>query len=128
MAVILSEQSDSASIVSTCEYYGYELSTQSSNTLKNSSKELFSDKTNTYIHSNGSTMTVSFKESGKSESKYSIEVTSKISQKDKDQILKNLNFKKIEDFYERSSFNHITRCYNGKHGSLIFQKHPKIME
>ena len=114
VAVILTEKTDSASIASTLLYYGYVLSSDSNPSQKTE-----------YIHPNGSVIRYSFTKADNGKLYPTIEVTSKASQKEKDQILKSLNFQKNGNAYERRSISHSTRCTNGPRGSLIFQQQPK---
>lgn len=125
IAVVLSEQPDSASIASTCEYYGYELSTENSD-----SSEKFEDlRLNTvYTHPNGSVIRYSLS-TADSENTYTIiEVSAKVFQKEKDRILKNLRFQKKGNAYERQSISYTIRCTNGSRGSLIIKKYPKTRD
>ena len=112
VAVMLSEQTDSASIASTCEYYGY--------TLQPAENEY-----TVFEHPNGSMIRYTINEFENGTSHPSIEVTSKASQKEKNQILNNLNFKKADSGYERRSVGYTIRCTNGPHGSLRIVCVPK---
>ncbi|MDE7347565.1 MAG: hypothetical protein K2N48_12615 [Muribaculaceae bacterium] len=121
VAVILTEKLDSASIASTLLYYGYIPSSESNPSHKTEDSRLKTE----YTHHNGSVIRYSFTKADNGNLYPTIEVTSKASQKEKEQILKNLNFQKNGNAYERRSISHTTRCTNGPRGSLIFQQQPK---
>ena len=112
VAAILTELPDSAAFASTCEYYGYVL-------------ESPQDSYTVFSHPNGSTIRFSFNAADDGKEYSTIEVTSKIPQKEKDQILQELNFQKAGSAYERRSVGYTTRCTNGHRGALIFQQQPK---
>ena len=112
VAAILTELPDSVALASTCEYYGY---------IRQSPQDGYT----VYKHPNGSVIRYSFNEADNGKEYSTIEVTSKISQKEKDQILQELNFQKAGSDYERRSVGYTTRCINGHRGSLIFQQQPK---
>ena len=112
VAVMLSEQTDSTTLASTCEYYGY--------ILQQPQEEYTVLK-----HPNGSVIRYTFKEDDNGKALPSIEVTSKASQKEKDQILNSLNFQKTGDSYERRSVGYTIRCSNGPHGTLRIICVPK---
>ncbi len=114
VAVSLTERTDSATIASICEYYGY---------IKQPSQDDYT----VYKHSNGSIIRYSFNKGdyvGKNEYP-SIEVKSKGTQKEKDEILKNLNFQKSGNSYERRGMSSTIHCSNGVHGFLIIQQSTK---
>ena len=112
VAAILTERPDSASFSSTCEYYGY---------IQQSPQDGYI----VYEHPNGSVIRYSFNEADNGKSYSTVEVTSKVSQKEKDSILQELNFQKEGNAYERRSVGYTTRCTNGRHGALIFQQRRK---
>lgn len=102
IAVMLVQENDSAKMVSTCDYYGY---------VRQPSQEGYA----VFTHKNGSI--IRFKVD---DQKHSIvEVSSKNSQKEKDQILKNLNFHKKSKGYELKTIGNTTRCVSGSHNYLI---------
>ncbi|MDE5870854.1 MAG: hypothetical protein K2H22_02760 [Muribaculaceae bacterium] len=109
VAVMLSERPDSISIASTCEYYGYILQSPQ-------------DGYTVFKHPNGSVIRFTFKEADNGKKYFTIEVRSKDSQKEKDQILQNLNFQKSGNACVRRSVGYTTRCTNGPRGALIFQQ------
>lgn len=112
VAAILTELPSSTALSSTCEYYGY-------------IQQPPQDGYTVYKHPNGSVIRYSFNEADNGKSYSTVEVTSNISQKEKDQILQdNLNFQKTGNAYERRSVGYTTRCTNGRHGALIFQQRP----
>ena len=112
VAAILTELPDSAALASTCEYYGY---------IRQSPQDGYT----VYKHPNGSVIRYSFNEADNGKSYSTVEVTSKVSQKEKDQILQEeLNFQKTGNACERRSVGYTTRCTNGRHGALIFQQRP----
>lgn len=112
IAVMLTERPDSASIASTCEYYGYILQSPQ-------------DGYTVYQHPNGSTICFSIKEAYNGKKYSTIEVRSKATQKEKDQTLRSLNFQKSSNVYIRGTVGYTTQCTNGPHGALIFQQQPK---
>ena len=130
IAVMLTQETDTARMTSTLRYYGYTAITHTARSAdtKPQASILRVQHANTdgfavYSHPNGSVIRFKFENSNQ---KYpTIEVTSKVSQKGKDQTLKNLNFQKIGNFYERKSIGYTTRCVNGPHGSLILTRHGK---
>lgn len=111
LAVILTEKNDSATIASICEFYGYQ--TQPSQ-----------DGYNVYHHPNGSIIRYTVKPADDGRQYSTIEVKSKISSKEQDEILKKLRFQKTGNTYERPSFTHLTRCSQSQ-GLLRFSNHPK---
>ena len=112
VAAILTELPSFSALASTCEYYGY---------IQQSPQDGYI----VYEHPNGSVIRYSFNEADNGKSYSTVEITSNISQKEKDQILQeNLNFQKVGNAYERRSVGYTTRCTNGHHGALIFQQRP----
>ncbi|MDE5871227.1 MAG: hypothetical protein K2H22_04755 [Muribaculaceae bacterium] len=113
VAAMLTERPDSASVASTCEYYGYTLQSPQ-------------DGYTVFRHPNGSVIRFTFKEEKNGKRYSTIEVRSKASQKEKDQILQTLNFQKSGNAYVRRNIGYTTQCTNGPQGSLVFQQQPKI--
>lgn len=111
VAAILTELPDSTALASTCEYYGY---------IQQSPQDGYT----VYKHPNGSVIRYSFNETDDGKSYSTVEVTSKVSQKEKDSILLALNFQKAGNVYERRSVGYTTCCTNGHRGALIFQQQP----
>ena len=111
VAVMLTEQPDSAGIASTCEYYGYVSQPKQ-------------DGYNVYKHPNGSIIRYTFTTEEDGKSYPTIEVKSKDSQKGKEEILQELNFKKNVNGYERRALGHHTTCSTSQ-GFLRFINHPK---
>ena len=108
IAVMLTQETDTARITSTCEYYGY-------------TRQTPKDAYTIFTHPNGSVIRYKFTNI---DQKYpTIEVNSKASQKEKDKILKNLNFQKDGNTYVRKSVGYTTRCTTGPHSSLIIIRH-----
>ena len=108
IAVMLTQETDTAKMASTCEYYGF-------------TRQIIKDGYTIFIHPNGSVIRYKFTNA---DQKYpTIEVTSKVSQKEKDNTLKNLNFQKSGNTYERKSVGHTTHCTNGPHGTLILTRY-----
>lgn len=106
IAVMLTQERDTAEIASTCVYYGYE-------------RQLPQDGYTIFTHVNGSKIRYKLIDGDKYPT---LEVKSKVSEKEKDKILKNLNFQKNGNAYERKSIGHTTRCASGKNGYLILTK------
>ena len=88
VAVMLTEQPDSAGIASTCEYYGY---------VSQPKQDCY----NVYKHPNGSIIRYTFTTAEDGKSYPTVEVKSKASQKGKEEILQGVNFKKEGKGYER---------------------------
>ena len=110
IAVLLTQETDTASMASTCDYYGYV-------------RQIPSDGYTVFKHANGSIIRYKYIDS---DQKYpTIEVISKASQKEKDNTLQSLNFKKAGNSYERRSIGYTTKCTSGSHGSLILTRYPK---
>ena len=128
IAVMLTQETDTAKMASTLEYYGYTAITHTARSAdtKPQASILRAQHANTdgfavYSHPNGSVIRYKFTNA---DQKYpTIEVTSKASQKDKDNTLKNLNFQKSGNTYERKSVGYTTRCTNGPHSSLILTRY-----
>ena len=112
VAVLLTEQLDSASMASTCEYYGY---------INQPSQ----DRYVTFKHPNGSIIRYNFTIADNGKLYPTVEVKSKGTQKDKDQRLQELNFKKNGNTYERRSIGYITRCASAPQDFLRLSNHPK---
>lgn len=115
VAYMLTEQPDSAAIVSTLSYYGYVIG----DGQDDRQTEAF------YTHPNGSIIRFSFNVAENGNKYPIVEVRSKARQKEKDQILQNLNFQKTADGLERRTVDHITRCATAPHGYLLFSNYPK---
>ncbi|MDE6742074.1 MAG: hypothetical protein K2J58_07065 [Muribaculaceae bacterium] len=112
VAVMLTEQLDSASIAATCEYYGY---------INQPSQDGYV----TFKHPNGSIIRYSFTIADNGKQYPTIEVKSKGTQKEKDQRLQELNFNKNGNTYERRSIGYTTRCTSAPQGFLRLSNHPK---
>ena len=113
VAVMLTEELDPASLAKTCDFYGYQ-------------HQGNQDGYTVFKHQNGSIIRFKFvpDEDGKQYS--TIEVSSKETQKDRDAILKGLNFQKSGNTYERRSIGHITRLTPSSHSFLRLTCHPKL--
>ncbi len=112
IAVVLTQETDSSKMASTLEYYGYVLQSPPSNGQQ------------AYMHPNGSVIRYQYLNQ-----KYpTVEVTSKVSSTERNKILKNLNFRKKGNTYERKSIGYTTECASGSPGSLIFTRHYKKKE
>lgn len=108
VAVMLMQENDTAKMASTLHYYGY----QESQTPDSSKK---------FTHPNGSTIRYNLSD----QKSPTVEVTSKGTNKEKDQILQNLNFHKNGNAYEQKSVGFTTRCTFGSHGTLFLARIPK---
>ncbi len=113
VAIMLVQEKDSASMASTCEYYGYERQPQSNGYT-------------IFKHFNRSQ--ICYKYSDSNQAFPTVEVTSKASAKEKDQILQKLNFRKVDNSYEQKSVGTLIKCSYGPHGSLILTRHSKPKE
>ncbi len=115
IAVSLTERTDSATIASICEYYGYIIQPSQ-------------DGYTIFKHPNGSIIRYSFNNSD-NRSKYpTIEVKCKASPKEKDQRLKNLNFQKSGNSYERRALNSTIKCTYGPRGFIVFSQFLKVKQ
>lgn len=112
VAVMLTEQLDSDGIASTCEYYGYQ-------------RQPSQDGYDVYKHPNGSIIRYTFTTAENGKEYPIIEVKSKGTQKDKDELLQGLNFQKSGSSYERKAIGHQTQCSSSSQGFLCFSNHPK---
>ena len=112
LAVILTEKNDSATIASVCEFYGYKAQPSQ-------------DGYTVYHHpTNSSIIRFVFTPAEDGRQYATIEVKSKISSKEQEEILKDIRFQKTGNSYERSSITHLTRCIFSQE-FLCFSNHPK---
>ena len=111
LAAILTEKNDSVSIASICEFYGY----------RNQPSQ---DGYTIFHHPNGSIIRYKFTIAEDNNKYSSIEVKSKVSHKEQEEILQNLKFQKTSNGYERRSFNLQTTCSSSQ-GYLRFVNRPK---
>ena len=121
LAFLLSQETDSAKIASICDYYGY---------ISQPSQDGYA----VYLHpKNSSVIRYSFQDATNGQPYPYVEVKPKMSAKDIDFTLTDLNFKKAgsayvrkPDHYARSSF----QCKHGPHGFLILHqtKLPKAVD
>lgn len=110
VAAMLTQETDTAKIASTCDYYGY-------------IRQHPIDGYTVFKHPNGSV--IRYKYTDPDQKYQTIEVVSKASQREKENTLQSLSFQKIGNAYERRSISFTTRCTSGPHNSLIFQQLPK---
>lgn len=103
---------DKDKLISSLDYYGY-------TPLDSGIWTLDSDHGTSavFTHPNGSQIRYQFNNGNIYPS---IEVHSKASAKEKDQILKSLNFHKAGNSYNRETIGCTTNCSSGPHNSLIF--------
>ncbi len=106
IAYTLSQKSDTAKIASLLDYYGYTPQTLPSEGWRAS-----------FTHPNGSQIRYKLTEGNKYPT---VEVQSKASAKENDQILKDLNFKKRGNAYQLIRTGVSTHCSQAPHNSLIF--------
>ncbi|MDE6479927.1 MAG: hypothetical protein K2L45_06615 [Muribaculaceae bacterium] len=104
IAVSLTQKEDTTSMASTCEYYGYV-------------RQQPQDGYTVYTHPNGSKIRYKYSDADLRNS--NIEVTTKSTAKEKDNILTELRFEKNGNVYERKYTGFIVRCTNGPRNSLI---------
>lgn len=112
IAVMLTQETDTAKMASTCEYYGY-------------TRKMPQNDYTVFSHNNGSQIKYKLTYGEKYPT---IEVRSNVSSKEKDKILKILNFQKEGHTYEYKSIGTITRCSSGPHGTLILSRHSQTKE
>ncbi len=110
VAVMLMQEKDTASMASTCEYYGY---------IRQPENNGFT----VFKHLNGSS--IRYKYSDSNQQFPTVEVTSKASAKEKAQILQNLNFNKEGNSYEQKYVGGRIKCTFGPHGTILLQRIPK---
>ena len=112
IAYMLAQDTDSASMAKTCEYYGYvRQSTQDGYTV--------------FKHTNGSIIRYTFKNEDKDKPYPYVEVKSKSSSREIDAILSNLGFQKQGNNYELKTgkFTRSKITYrHGSNGFLVFHK------
>ena len=130
IAVMLTQETDTAKIASTLRYYGYTAVTHTARSTYTEphtpilrAQHADTDDYIVYFHPNGSVIRYKYTESDQKHP--TIEVTSKASQKEKDQTLQSLNFQKNGNFYVRKSVGYTTYCASGSHGTLILTRHGK---
>ena len=109
IAYMLAQDTDSASMAKTCEYYGY-------------TRQSTQDGYTVFKHTNGSVIRYSLNK----DSNYPyVEVKSKSSSRDTDAILSDLGFQKQGNDYELKT-GKFTRskitCRHGSNGFLVFNK------
>ncbi len=107
------QRTDTVSIVSSCNYYGY-------------TRQFPEDGYTIFTHPNGSI--IRYKYVDPNQPFPTIEVTSKVRAKEDEQILQGLRFQKNGNAYEQKSIGYITRCTFGPHGTLIFNRLMKPKE
>lgn len=113
IAAMLAQKQDSANLASTCEYYGY---------VRQASEDGYT----IYKHpANGSIIRYKFNDADANQKLATVEVKSKISKKEVEKILNDLNFKAIGNTCERQSFGYITSCSSGNNGFLVFTQRKK---
>ncbi|MDE6741419.1 MAG: hypothetical protein K2J58_03710 [Muribaculaceae bacterium] len=112
VAVMLTEQLDSANVAATCEYYGY---------INQPSQGDFT----VFKHPNGSIIRYNFTTADNGKKYPTVEVKSKGPQKEKDKILESLNFKKNGNVTERPSIGFTTQCTSAPQGFICFKTVPK---
>ena len=112
VAVMLTEQLDSASAAATCEYYGY---------VNQPSQGDFT----VFKHPNGSIIRFNFTTADNGKKYPTVEVKSKEAQKDMDKNLKSLNFNNIGSLLERNSIGFTTQCASTSQGFLQLKSIPK---
>ena len=129
---MLAQDTDSASMAKTCEYYGY---TRVNNTAQSANTAMQSpilqapladtDGYTVYSHANGSIIRYTFKNEDKDQPYPYVEVKSKSSSRDTEAILSDLGFQKQGNNYELKTGN-LTRskttCIHGPNGFLVFHK------
>lgn len=112
IAATLVEKTDSAKIASTLEYYGYNpQGTENNYCVMN--------------HPNGTEIRFSFNENAIPSQYPTIIVKHNEPQKDLHSRLKELNFEKIGDQYERANnvySRYFTKCISVSHNTLIFNR------
>lgn len=112
---MLMQRTDTSSIASALRYYGYEMHVSQP-----------ADGSAVYTHPNGST--IRYKYVDPNQPFPTVEVTSKVSAKEDEQILQGLRFEKTGNTYEQKSIGYITRCQFGPHRTLILTRVMKQKE
>ncbi len=112
VAFMLAQESDSAKMASICDYYGYVIQPSQEGYI-------------IFKHPNSSIIRYSFKETSKEQPYPYVEVKSKLSSKEIDFTLTDLNFKKNGSEYVRKVGQFARSVFNCKHvpkGFLGFHK------
>ena len=104
IAVSLTQKEDTTTMASTCEYYGY---------LRQHPQDGYT----VFTHPNGSR--IRYKYSDTDHRNSTIEVTTKATAKEKNNILTDLRFEKTGTAYERKYTGFIVRCTDGPHNTLL---------
>ena len=113
IAVMLTQEKDTASMASTCDYYGYV-------------RQIPQDGYTVFRHANGSVIRYKYLDA---DQKYpTIEVKSKASQKEKEETLKHLNFQKNGNSFERRSVGYTTRCIFGPRNFIVLTNYSKLRQ
>ena len=112
VAVMLTEQLDSANVIATCEYYGY---------VNQPSQDGFT----VFRHPNGSVIRFKYTTADNGKKYPTVDVKSKGTQKENDKILESLNFRKNGNVIERKSIGFTTQCMSVPHGFLRLKPQPK---
>ena len=114
IAIILVEKTDSANVATTLEYYGYTLQGTED------SFQIMKD-------SNGNEIRYSFKESDSSNKYPTVIVKTKGTHKTLDSKLKELNFEKVSNGYERMrnrNSKYKTQCKFGHNSTMTIRRIP----
>ena len=112
IAAMLAQETDTASMAATCDYYGY---------LPQPSQNGYT----VFKHPNGSMIRFIITDSDAYRNYPTIEVTSKATQKEKENIIEDLQYRKVGNTFEKRHIGFTTRCSSGPRGSLRFTSHPK---
>lgn len=111
---MLAQNTDTASMAKTCEYYGY---------IQQPSEDGYA----VFTHKNGSIIRYSFKNEDENQPYPYVEVKSKSGARDTEAILTNLGFKKEGTLYQQKANKHTRSRFTCKHisnGFLVFHKSP----
>ena len=112
VAAVIVEKTDSAQIVSTCEYYGF-------------TYQGIEDGYTIMKRTNGNEIKFTFNDNGTQQKYPIIVVKAKEAHKEIDARLKELNFEKNGNIYEirhNQYSRYITQCNFGPHNTLVFHR------
>ena len=119
---------DSAKVATALKYYGYELSSEATNSHKSASAGLSQGETTIFAHPDGTIISFSFPNTDSKENFPKVQVNSKVSKIEAEKILKDLDYTKTSTGYETNSSKystHITSCKFGPGNTITFQRLPK---
>ncbi|MDE5793900.1 MAG: hypothetical protein K2I08_04195 [Muribaculaceae bacterium] len=119
---------DSAKVATALKYYGYERSSEATDSPQSAPAGLSSGETTVYRHPDGTTITISFPKTDSNQTIPTVQVKSKVSRPEAEKILQDLDYKKTSTGYETTSSKYspyITRCTLDPNNTITFRRLPK---